>query len=429
MKYINYLKINEDITSGSAIVYHRTSEKEIIDLIKQNGFVKGELGRWGRGFYSCYYLKNQLHPNMRKYGNYLIECKIISLDKFLIIDYDIAKKVYGKNYRIKDQIRLLTGKNWSQFKDDQYIQNIDFFYDEEGDIEEFKKKYGKLIPDFDEKIISKGKNSSYLLGYLYENYISIIGEANGVVFSGRNDGNVLVAFNDSNVKPLRYSEDNGETWKSLLTKNIYNKNKDIKELETNIDNIINRYIGGRYLNMEDIKFINNNYESIEKNIDKFDYYKVAQILKLLYPTKKKKFLDFLVKYNKNIFYRKDNDLNLIFDDDFNKLYPMFNYGDSYKEITRDIKNGSIDLDYLSYIIGRKNLKIFDYIRKNKKDFFKFTWDQFIEELYDSEKDGREVTYTKKYPELDYPDIPSWRIGNGYNEYEYIKKLKNLQKLQ
>lgn len=381
MKYINYLKLNEDITSGSAIVYHRTKRKETMDLIKQSGHISANSARWGRGFYACYD-KN----NLTKYGDFLVECKIVSLKGFLIFNYDIAKKVYGKNYLLKDQIKILLGNKWNFYKDDFFIKDIDLFLSDKNSslkreifLKNYLKGYNlnikKIVSILDKINTNDGINysdklkkeignediynlvnsipsfstneTSTTLDFLNKHYRPIIGESNGVIFKGWSDGNVLVAYNDNNVKPLRYSTDNGKTWTNIISKNIYLKNKKYKEREeVTLDYLIEET---KSLTKDNniIKYINDNYDFIIKNYNNIknyyngkiymnnlyypeDYYKnnIIHILCALHD--KQKFVDFLSKNDKDVFGHFDEDCDhfefkILFNIDGSKKYPTLNY--------------------------------------------------------------------------------------------------------
>lgn len=85
-------------SSTTAIAYHRTTEKDFIDIIKNDEFRPGTRGgtMYGPGLYCTYELESQLNDRMRNaYGPYLIKYKI-PIKNYLIFDKDHAEQIFGK---------------------------------------------------------------------------------------------------------------------------------------------------------------------------------------------------------------------------------------------------------------------------------------------------------------------------------------------
>jgi hypothetical protein len=237
--------LNEDITSGRAIVYHRAGKYgSPIAGIAEDGYRVGSGAMYGVGVYTTYNLESQLTDYMEIYGNIIIECKINTLDKFLIFDYDIAKKIYGnRNYTLDRQLRLILGNEWKEYKNNYKLKDL----------------------------VNEIHSVEYTSDVAYPFYVefknTIIKKLRGLIFTGSRDGNVLVSYDRKNVEPIRYSENNGETWKNILNKNIYKRIKNFNPKEDlryhHILNYIDTWnIYSPRLSEDDIKFI-------EKNIDLF----------------------------------------------------------------------------------------------------------------------------------------------------------------
>jgi hypothetical protein len=244
MKFINLIKesnidteLKEDITSGSVIVYHRTGRKgSPVQGIAADGYRFGDGIMYGYGVYTTYDFDSQLEDYMREtYGNIIIESKVISMQDFLIFDYDIAKRIYGnKNYTLSRQLRLILG-------------------------DEFKKINIEIIKKLEEKL-NVTKYTSDIAKYIYINHKEIINKLRGIVFTGGNDGKVLLSYDRKNVEPIRYTIDEGKTWKNVINKNIYQRLKGYDDDSKNLTQkrIESKLESGVKLDDYDIEFIKNN---------------------------------------------------------------------------------------------------------------------------------------------------------------------------
>jgi hypothetical protein len=201
-------RLNEDITAGRMIVYHRTGKKGFNPSknIADDGYIVSIGAHYGYGVYTTYDLESQMGDKMKNnYGNIIIESQIIDTSKFLIFNYDIAKKIYKSRYRFIDQLKQILGKKeWLKYKDNDPIRDIDDTL-EEGNI-----KY----------------TSNLAYDFYQEFYDSILQKLNGMIFTGGNDGNVLVSYNRRNIEPLRYSEDDGKTWTNIRNVKTYQRIKE-----------------------------------------------------------------------------------------------------------------------------------------------------------------------------------------------------------
>jgi hypothetical protein len=190
--------IKEDINSlTDATVYHRTTPTHVETIFKEGKFKIGQGQDYGPGIYGVYELDSINRPEMSDYyGPFLIEVEVVSMDKFLVLDYDVARKVYGEDYKITSQFNNIIGDNWRDilpdFVDDDSLSLIDELPENKAKDNTYKilKTIEKWLPDL-------------------RNYF------NGAVFSeptSMRNGRVLVSFNVNNMIPKRFSIDNGKTW-------------------------------------------------------------------------------------------------------------------------------------------------------------------------------------------------------------------------
>ena len=179
----NYL-IQERITGNTGWVYHRTgnSPEENPSLWK-NGIdpTKNTSAAYGKGLYATYSLNAQLKNNMSNYGHYIVRGKV-DLSNFFIFDEKVFKLARPR-----------------QSYSDQFKKyRIDFFdmntygdeEDEDGDpyTSDMAMKYWRTLMK---------KNVS------------------GLVFNGRQDGNVVVIYDRHAFIPDSFSKDNGKTWNKI----------------------------------------------------------------------------------------------------------------------------------------------------------------------------------------------------------------------
>lgn len=207
-------KLDENITSGQSIVWHRT-KKEALPLIQKNGYLVGAGNAVGDGVYACFDFESQLDEYNRYYGNIIVECKIKSLEGFLIMFPQEARNVYGvKNASFDNQLRKLFDK------------------------ETYKKVKIKLT----DKICEAIDNGEYVKGdgiEFYQTYLSPFEEYfKGLVYNAFGDGKSIVSYNENNLIPLRYTEDEGQTWKPFTDKNVYNRSKEeLKNIQKDYSNL------------------------------------------------------------------------------------------------------------------------------------------------------------------------------------------------
>lgn len=203
-------ELGEEITGGSIVVYHRTKlTKENYKLLN-NGFVPGDGQMYGRGLYSTYELKDQFNSNMEGYGSTIIKFQVTDTSKILVLDESEQRKVFGKKIGVLDQIKKILKGGFNGF----YKENKDAI-----------QKSIELLEDKN-KLTSEA--AYHLASYVRKFQLLF----DGLVFTGRNDGRVLVLFETTLASPLQYVDTRGLKqgdkfeWTSLKTKDSYGLGKD-----------------------------------------------------------------------------------------------------------------------------------------------------------------------------------------------------------
>ena len=406
---LNEELLDEDITSGRVIVYHRTGKdgKSPVQGIAADGYGVGSGAYYGVGVYTTYDLESQLQPKMHTYGNIVIESKVLSMDKFLIFDYDVAKKIYGNvNYTLDNQLRLILGeKEWNNFN----------------------KNYGgnlnKII-----QTLSVAQYSSEASKDFYEQFKNlIIKYLRGIVFTGSNDGKVLVSYDRKNIEPLRYTNDEGKTWTNVINKNIYQRLKAYKPGDT--DMVYQHFINQLETNnFNDINFtsdyIIDNFDKLKKYINSKNIY---NILKKVTKEKRDTIIDILLEdsdfinkinidsvgvllnFTKNpdkiidIVTQNKNFMNSLYWDGLSLLLEYSSdpekvinvFGDNAKDIIKDLH--SIDIRSL-FIHARQPEKIIKMLGERWKRFtFSLDTIDFLDYLKDTNKYNLYVDILSKDP--------------------------------
>jgi hypothetical protein len=331
---LNEELLDEDISSGSAIVYHRTGKygDSALKGIAADGYRVGGGAMYGVGVYTTYDLESQLQDYLRNtYGNIIIESKVLSMDKFLIFDYDIAKKIYGNvNYTLDNQLRLILGNNWRYFKDNDILK--------------------KLI----EKVAIV-KYTADVADTFYQNFKdTIVRNLRGIVFTGRNDGKVLVSYDRKNVEPLRYTTDEAQSWTNIINKNIYQRLKEYKpeEKETYVEHILNKLdVKPKELTDGEIKYIFNNIPLFLKR--GLTFIKMIKFIIEISNDNSKK----IIEYIKNIFEKYGEILpSFVTKEDAKYIGREYNIPKIYSKIIFKllIKYGGIE--FINKLIGDEGIR-------------------------------------------------------------------------
>jgi hypothetical protein len=193
---LNQIFLVEKVIGNIAIGYHRTKSIQKLNGIKDKGLLIGARGMYGPGVYLTYDFEHQQDSYMLEmYGQFIVKCKV-NLQNFLIFDEDVAKQVYGINYSLVNQLKLLGAHNPKKVYDD-----IINFYEKITFENSKKEQYTSDIANafallFFRRVID---------GVGADVKISFSKNLKGIVFTGRKDGNVIVAYDQQVVVPFAYA--------------------------------------------------------------------------------------------------------------------------------------------------------------------------------------------------------------------------------
>jgi hypothetical protein len=370
------IKLSEDITAGSAIVYHRTGAEQVAKGIAADGYRVGRGAWYGVGVYTTYSLDSLLNYRMESlYGNVIIESKVLDMKDFLIFDYDIAKKIYKSNYTLDKQLKKILGNEWNKYKNNEdIIKTIEKIGDEP---------------------------SGWAAKYLYDNYESIFDNCRGIVFTGTQDGEVLVSYDRGNIEPIRYSIDNGKSWVNVLNKNIYDRiktrNAFKKYLDTDTKDIHlkNKIDVGKTLSKDDFdnlsveqkdKYLNNKIntislvsgENMKSSYNIYDQYFTEYEFKEATDEQKKKYISAKVDNNHQLFPYE---------------FAKATYQQKKKHIDIILNSRSLtelEFEFANYKQRLKHLKIKIFNKKSFEDYEleKFTDDEIEKVKLELDLDGK-----------------------------------------
>lgn len=201
-----------EITNGEP-VYHRPKDVysgdklATIKSLFRRGFSREYTGdnggnMYGPGVYNVYELRSS-NEKARGYGHYIVKSYVIDGYKdFLIFNEDIAKKYYGKDYRIEKQIEKLMPRDIAnsvlqRMSGQLYMNN-----------QHTSHSLNTSVPAV--KITS-------MLG----NNINKT-KVRGIIYSGNHDGCCAFVRDFTDVCPYAYSDDNGKSWKVMINEYLVN---------------------------------------------------------------------------------------------------------------------------------------------------------------------------------------------------------------
>lgn len=196
----------DDIKAGVPL-YHRPKDSRssdplaVINSLMKYGFSREYTGSnggnmYGPGVYNVYELRSS-NEKARGYGRFIVKSYLLGgFKNFLIFNEDIAREVYGKNYWIGDQIKLLFPK---KIADDVLTAFRGRLYmNSDSNLGRNTSSIAVSITDFLGRDIAKSK-------------------VRGIIYSGGHDGACAFVRNFSDVIPFAYSADNGKTWTEGIT--------------------------------------------------------------------------------------------------------------------------------------------------------------------------------------------------------------------
>ncbi len=177
--------LTEKVFGNIAIGYHRTKNLQKLSAIKDGGFEVGYKGLYGPGVYFTYDFDDQQDNRMlRLYGQYIVKTKI-ALQDFIIFDEDVAKNVYREKNSLRDQLVLFNPKLGQEYFDEimRVYQNI-------------KTEREILYTSDLAKIFTKR---------LFSGEFVMNRPLNGIIFTGRLDGKVIVVYDQKVCVPFAYA--------------------------------------------------------------------------------------------------------------------------------------------------------------------------------------------------------------------------------
>jgi hypothetical protein len=180
-----------------ATVFHRTSVSDLVNKVYTEGFKPGFGAFYGKGFYATYELESQQRDKMKKYGGIIVKFAV-PIENFFIFDY--GEFVKSPNFQKLGRPSI---ENFLQ------VQVKHF------NIQGLEKRY-----------FSRIKNTTYtskLALLYYQNIPNFTKLCQGTIFSGEQDGHVLVAYDTQIIMPLSYSTNNGKTFESVEKNKEYLK--------------------------------------------------------------------------------------------------------------------------------------------------------------------------------------------------------------
>jgi len=182
MKFLKVEEILDERVFGvQAFVYHGSDiePKILIPAFVEDEFVPGRGDVYGKGLYTVYELEGTA-TERGVYGPYIYKLKI-NLHGFIIYDYDVVTKVYGKPMSIWEQLDLL------------------------GE-EDLKDKVVNARPSPREKLTSE---------VAMPDSEKLKGRVKGIVFTGKRDGQVAVVYDPAAVAPVAWKRKGTDQWNKV----------------------------------------------------------------------------------------------------------------------------------------------------------------------------------------------------------------------
>jgi len=187
------------------------------------GFEPGGGAMYGPALYTCYEFNPKI---LHIYGDIAIKFET-NIEGFLIFFEDVAKQIYGNNWKIQDQLRLLLQDKLDKYKLKKLISSV-----MELNIDSINntRMFGKNITSDVAYRLSKIFFKHFTQGFIKQNI-------KGLIFRGNHDGPVCVIYNpqrDVNIVELgkvEHDEQSKETniiWKDDLASfvDLYKKEDD-----------------------------------------------------------------------------------------------------------------------------------------------------------------------------------------------------------
>jgi len=138
-----------------------------------------------------------------RYGNNIIHYKVPNNGKFIIVEENTAKRYYGKNYGLKDQLMNCLGSDFEIYDNDllNYIKKYGY-----GD-DEYNQEYGFIEP-------KNGMRKAMGIEYRLKN-LGILNKIDGFIYEKKSNTFVIMQLYKTEIAiPYSYSTD-GNTWTKI----------------------------------------------------------------------------------------------------------------------------------------------------------------------------------------------------------------------
>jgi hypothetical protein len=212
-----------DVSSKGFTVYHRTGKglapsqiASKINTIIATGFKPGGGDMYGRGMYTTLNLKSQMHSYMEdSYGDGLVQY-FVPAKGFIILDYSIAKSVYGStNFSLIKQL-VINGVYKTIAEIPSALQALsrdlaenarDPFVSADRAYKIWRKCFDASSPEdpstaweyLDPRVKNQETIELYQASIINKRKMSQIPAINGIVYTGQNDGNVVLVYRPSKM--------------------------------------------------------------------------------------------------------------------------------------------------------------------------------------------------------------------------------------
>lgn len=223
----------DDIMQGEK-VYHRPKDSPgdnplaVINSLMKNGFSREYTGSnggnmYGPGVYNVYSLRSS-NDRATGYGRFIVMSYVLGGYKdFLIFNTDMARKIYGNDWPIIKQIKMLMPEKLAQ----KVLSSVDNLgrcqvcngsgVDATGRVCRrcLGTRTGCMNNDRTSYDIKTSITAKKIVDVLGRDIAKT--KIRGIIYSGGHDGNCCFVRNFSDVVPYSYSTDNGKTWKVAIT--------------------------------------------------------------------------------------------------------------------------------------------------------------------------------------------------------------------
>jgi len=253
----------DDIKQGEKL-YHRPNDSSdsnplsVINSLMKYGFSREYTGSnggnmYGPGVYNVYSLRSS-NDRATGYGRYIVQSYLLGGYKdFLIFNIDMAKRIYGEEWPIINQIKMLMPEKLTQ----RVLNNI--------------RGLGSCMntnkTSYDIKTSVTAKKIVDLLGPDIAKT-----KIRGIIYSGGHDGDCCFVRNFSDVVPYSYSKDNGRTWTVGITDELIWRAGHNTDVEAIIKNRVDDK--GRKMFSDTAERSINGFVRVYKN-NKMNYFEVA----------------------------------------------------------------------------------------------------------------------------------------------------------